>query len=715
MRNNGSKVSRDLAIAPGEGEPLDQYRRLIEGLSDYAIIALAVDGSIVSWNAGAQQIFGYEPHEILGQPYAMIFTADAVAKGQPQAELRAASTLGKAAVDGWHVRKDGTQLWCTDTVQRTCDAGGALTGFTKIVRDSTEYHAAAQSLRESEERLRLLIESVTEYAIFSIDDDGAVLLWNPGAELIFGYGEADILGANFGIIYPAETIARGVPAAEIAKAARDGRVLTESWHVRRGGERFFASLQITRLKARADGVSRGFVVIAHDITVRNQVDETIKRQAFYDELTRLPNRAFFSDYLRRAIAHAKRHPDGRFAVIFLDLDRFKNINDSLGHGTADELLVHVARTLQRCVRPEDIVARLGGDEFTILLSEIHNVADATHVAARIQAALQIPIVLDGFEICATASMGIAVGSATYDNAEQVLRDADTAMYEAKSRGRARHVLFDDDMHSRAVGLLDLQMALRRAIVRQEFYLDYQPIVALEHGRLIGFEALVRWNHPERGPLTPGTFLSEAEDLGLVIQIDRWVLHEACRQLRAWQIRYDDPTLSVSVNLSSKHFANEHLVRDVREVLASNDLAPGSLKLEITETVLMENVEITAATIRRVGELGVELYIDDFGTGYSSLSYLMRLPLKLLKVDRSFVSQISSNERSVEIARTIVTLAHNLGLTALAEGIESAEQLAKLRSIGCEFGQGFWFSPPVSPADAQRLVGHRLPRPALASV
>jgi diguanylate cyclase (GGDEF)-like protein/PAS domain S-box-containing protein len=705
-------ASNDTTAAP-IAEPRDQYERLIESLTNHAIFALSAEGHIASWNSGAKQTFGYDEHEVLGKSYSLIFTAEDIASGRPEAELRASLEHGKESVDGWHVRKDGSRFWCTDTIQPLRDAGGTVTGFTKIVQDSNESHTSSERLRESEERLRLLIEGVTDYAIFSIDLDGKILLWNPGAEHVFGYREADVLGKHFSLIYTAEAIARGVPAAEIAAAAKDGQAADEGWHVRQDGQLFYASGEMTRLKPDADGRARGFVKIAHDITVRNEADETNRRHAFHDELTQLPNRAFFSDCLRRSIARAKRHPQSRFAVIFIDLDRFKIINDSLGHGPADGLLVHVARALERCVRPEDVVARLGGDEFTILISELSEPEDAVRVAERVQTALQRPFDLNGFEVFTAASMGIAIGSSAYDNGEQVLRDADTAMYEAKDRGRAQHVLFDSTMHARAVGLLNLQMDLRRALVRQEFCVEYQPIVSLEHCRVVGFEALVRWNHPERGLLAPAEFIAEAESIGLIVQIDRWVLHEACRQVRAWQVQSGDDALCVSVNLSSKDFAQESLVAEIRDVLDENGLTAQSLKLEITESMLMEQFETTATMVAQVGELGVDLYIDDFGTGYSSLSYLTRFPLKVLKVDRCFVSRITADPRSAVIARTVVTLAHSLGLGALAEGIETEQQLLLLRDLGCEFGQGFLFSRPVAAESAPSFIGQVLPRPAVA--
>lgn len=579
-----------------------------------------------------------------------------------------------------------------------------MSGFTKIVRDSTEYHVAQERLRESEERLRLLIEGVTDHAIFSIEPGGRILYWNSGAEHIFGYRAEEAIGKHFSIIYTAEAVARGIPDSELAAALKNGHAKDEGWHVRRDGARFYAAGQMTRLEPGLDGAPRGFVKVAHDITERITADAELHRRAFHDDLTRLPNRAYFNDCVGRSIAHMKRDPQSRFALIFLDIDRFKIVNDSLGHVRGDDLLVNVARRLLRCVRPEDVVARLGGDEFTILLTNLLDAGDAERVAARVHAALSQPIDLDGFEVYATASMGIAIGSPVYDGAEQMLRDADIAMYEAKARGRACHVLFDSRMHERAVNLLDLQMDLRRALAREEFFIDYQPIVSLDDGKLVGFEALVRWSHPRRGTIPPGDFLPEAENIGLIFRIDRWVLHQAARQLRAWQLHYENSELTMSVNLSGAQFEHESLLEEVRAALRNNDLSGRSLKLEITETALMAHFESTAHNVDQLGELGVELYIDDFGTGYSSLSYLTRLPLKILKVDRSFVSKMSSDPRSEEIVRAIVTLAHNLGLKAVAEGVETGEQLAKLQVLGCELGQGYWFSRPVSPALAGALIG-----------
>ena len=423
--------------------PLDQYRRVTEILTDYAIFALSVDGRFTGWNSGAEQTFGYTVDEAVGKHYSLIFTPDDIAEGRPEAELAASLKARTDLVDGWHVRKDGSRFWCTDTVRPLRDAAGTVVGFIKLVRDSTDRHVASQPLRESEERFRLLVESVTDYAIFSIGLDGTILLWNSGAEHIFGYTEAEVVGKHFSLIYTADAVVGRVPDIEIETAAEHGTASDEAWHVRRGGDLFYASGEMTRLKPDADGNPRGFVKIAHDVTTRIEAFETIKRQAFYDYLTELPNRTSFCD-LFRAFAErtTQRGSEITFAVIVIDIDRFKNINDSLGRTMADALLVQVAQLIVRCVRPSDVVARLGSDLFAILLPDVVETSDATRIAEHIEAELAHSIYLDGFEIFITASIGIVFSSAAQLDVEEVLADAHTAMSEAKARGRATHVVYD---------------------------------------------------------------------------------------------------------------------------------------------------------------------------------------------------------------------------------------------------------------------------------
>ncbi|HEY9847363.1 MAG TPA: EAL domain-containing protein, partial [Candidatus Caenarcaniphilales bacterium] len=450
--------------------------------------------------------------------------------------------------------------------------------------------------------------------------------------------------------------------------------------------------------------------IARDITERKCSEEQLREHAFHDALTSLPNRALFMDRLTRAIEHSKRHSDYLFAVLFLDLDRFKVINDSLGHTLGDQLLVAIAGRLSVCLRPTDTVARFGGDEFTLLLENIKDISDVIRVAERIQAELILPFKLGEYEMFITASIGIALNTADCDQPADLLRDADNAMYRAKDLGKARYEIFNTDMHVQAVSRLQLESDLRRALERQEFRIHYQPIVSLFTGQITGFEALVRWQHPTRGLIFPEAFMPTAEETGLSIPIDQWVLWEACRQTHQWQEQFppdpgaaSTPLWTISVNLCSHHFRQPELLQQINQVLQSTHLAAPSLKLEITENLIMENHESATATFAQLKELGIQLSIDDFGTGYSSLGRLHYFPIDVLKIDRSFVSKIGSGNGNFEIAETIVALAQKLGVDVTAEGIETANQLVKLRGLNCSYGQGYFFSQPLDTEAAAALI------------
>jgi len=432
--------------------------------------------------------------------------------------------------------------------------------------------------------------------------------------------------------------------------------------------------------------------------------EHFRHAAFHDSLTNLPNRALLADHLRLAIERSRRRDDHLFGVLFLDLDRFKTLNDSLGHAAGDRLLVEVARRLERCSRPTDTVARLGGDEFAVLLDGLESQYDAVRVAERVQEEVVRPFYLGGHEVYTAASIGITLSTHGYDDPENVLRDADTAMYRAKEKGKARYELFDAEMHADALARLRLENDLRRAVEHREFDVYYQPIVALSTGRLSGFEALVRWRHPERGLVMPSEFIPLAEETRIIADIGEFVLRESCRQLSEWrELLSSHHSLTISVNLSSKQLTKPGLVESVRQILRETGLPPQCLKLEITESAVMDNAESAATLLTQLRSLGLQLSIDDFGTGYSSLSYLHRFPVDTLKIDRSFVSRMGEDGENAEIVRTIVTLASNLGMTVIAEGVETEQQHAQLEALTCAYGQGYLYSKPVDAESALSLI------------
>ncbi len=431
---------------------------------------------------------------------------------------------------------------------------------------------------------------------------------------------------------------------------------------------------------------------------------------YYDPLTGLPNRSLFTQWLSRAVNRARRQKDYRFAVLLLDLDRFKVINNSFGHKTGDRLLVSIARRLMTHLRFSDAVARLSGDEFTILLDDISDVSDVVRIARRVHQALQDPFILAGEEIFPSVSIGIALSASGYERPENMLQDAETAMYRAKAT-EADYEIFDPDMRRRARETLRMETDLRRALERGEFSLHYQPIVQLPRAEVTGFEALLRWTHPERGMISPGEFVPVAEESGLIIPIGEWVLGEACQQMARWQRDVPEARrLVVNVNLSRKQLLDNELVPRVDQILRQTGIEPGTLNLEITESMVMENGAGAIETLTRLRGLGVHVCIDDFGTGYSSLSCLHRLPIHTIKIDRSFISRMGLDLESSEIVRTIVSLARSLGKKVVAEGVETGDQLGRLEALGCDLAQGFLFSRPVPSEEARLLMQAPLGQP-----
>lgn len=431
------------------------------------------------------------------------------------------------------------------------------------------------------------------------------------------------------------------------------------------------------------------------VVERKRAEDQLIHDAFHDPLTGLPNRALFAERLARAVARGTRHRGQPFAVLFIDLDRFKLVNDSLGHLAGDALIVQVAARLGACLRADDTLARMGGDEFTILLDSVDDVNEAVRITERLMRALEQPFLIEGEQFYASASIGIATSPLGYESAEEMLRHADLAMYRAKTLGKGRYEIYDATMHERAVSRLALESSLRRALQNGEFVLHYQPVVLLETERIVGVEALVRWRKSESQLVYPAEFIGVAEETGMILFLGMWVLREACATMARWHKEFPrNPPLTISVNVSGRQFAQHDFVQHVGRVLADTGIDPEAVRLEITESITMVDSERTVAVLAQLRELGVRISIDDFGTGYSSLSYLHRFPLDILKIDRSFIAQLDRGEEGLQIVQTIMSLARNLGIEVVAEGTETSGHVEQLRALGCDFGQGYFFSKPL---------------------
>ena len=494
-----------------------------------------------------------------------------------------------------------------------------------------------------------------------------------------------------------EVIARIQNQISLQMAKAEIRKLNQELEKRvqeRTKELELANLQLKTLNQRLE----------QEIIEHQKTQKRLLHMASHDALTSLPNRVLFMNQLMQSLKRTQKEPDYQFAVLFLDCDRFKVVNDSLGHFAGDRLLIAIARRLKIHLDPTDMLARFGGDEFTILLENIQDSEDAIRLAKKIQISMSWPFEFDDQELFINASIGIVVGNRTYEQPEHLLRDADIAMYQAKAQGKARYQIFDTQMHYQAQQRLELETDLRRALHRQEFILYYQPIISLATGRITGFEALLRWQHPQKGLISPGDFIPAAEETGLIIPIGLWVLQQACQQLKNWQDQgLLKDLIKMSVNLSVKQFSQVNLIQNIDKIILKTQLNSQYLKLEITESAIMDNPELATEILQQLRDRNIQLSIDDFGTGYSSLSYLHRFPLDHLKIDRSFIKPLRETCQNLEILQAIITLAHHLNMTITAEGVETAEQLSLLRSLGCEEGQGYYFSPPVDANIAQALL------------
>lgn len=567
--------------------------------------------------------------------------------------------------------------------------------FEQAQQEIAERSRVEAALRESEERYVLAVRGAND-GIWDWNLSSNKIYFSPRWKSMLGYSEEEISDSPeewFSRVHP-EDVER--LRLEISSHLKGMTSHFENEHRMRHKDGSYRWI-LTRGLSVWDGEGYAYRMAGSqsDITDRKIAEEKLLHDAFYDVLTGLPNRALFMDRLKSAIERARRRSDYLFAVLFLDLDRFKDINDSLGHMAGDQLLISSANLLRTGLRSSDTIARLGGDEFVILLEDIREPDDAIRIANWIQEKLSTSFHLGEHNVYITISIGIILNTQNYHRAEDVLRDADIAMYVAKAQGKARYEVFVPEMRQRIMDRVALENDLRLAIDRGELQVYYQPIVSLTNSRMIGLEALVRWQHPERGLLQPVDFIPLAEETGLIIPIDRWVMLRACSQLQEWQAQVPtDPPLSISVNLSGKEIGQHDLIEYVQQVLKETNLEPWQLKLEITESAIMENNELTKKILSQLQGLGVQVQIDDFGTGYSSLGYLQNFPVNALKIDRAFVGRLGDNGNSSDIVQTVVILAHDLGMETVAEGVETIGQMDRLKALGCEYGQGYYVSKPL---------------------
>jgi diguanylate cyclase (GGDEF)-like protein/PAS domain S-box-containing protein len=581
-----------------------------------------------------------------------------------------------------------------------------VSGDDELAELGNAFNAMASSLQksradlhESEQRFRSLVHHASD--VFTVIGADAVIRYqSPAIETVLGYPTESIIGRSFlDLVDPDDQdIAR-----QLFEQSQRGPGMPTMGEVRMRPlreEQAPRRFEMTATDLLDDPTVRGLVLNYSDITERALFEERLSQQAFHDALTGLPNRALFQDRLE----HALRQRGQTVGLLFVDLDHFKVVNDSLGHDAGDQLLCDVAQRLAGCLRGGDTLARLGGDEFTVLLPNIADTQGAVEVARRIESQLEAPFELPGQSVFVTASIGIATGVALKDRSEALLRDADAAMYEAKSRGRARHAEFDPTMHTRAVTRLAIETDLRRAIDNDQLELHYQPIMWLDGNQIVGVEALVRWRRPDGTLVPPGDFIPVAEETGLIRPIGRWVLHEACQQLARWRSELPQAAgMSMSVNVSARQLQDASLLEDVESALRETGLDPGSLILELTESAVVENLEGASATLQQLRWMSVQLAMDDFGTGYSSLSSLSRMPLDILKIDQSFVARLDQDAEGRAIVYAIISLATALGVRVTGEGIETASQLSSLIELNCNHGQGFLLGKPAPPDELAAIL------------
>jgi diguanylate cyclase (GGDEF)-like protein/PAS domain S-box-containing protein len=686
---------RTYGVYVGRLEDEHRHREVIESLNE-GMAVVQHDGCVALWNDALERITGRAREDVLGRP--LVEAVPMLAPTPvPTVIARVLSTGQPATIEQLTVsREDGSR-----TLQvRVFPFVGGVTAFWQDITERAEAEAA---LRQSEERYALAASGAND-GLWDWDLVREVVYFSPRWRSMLGLGPDDNSGRPgdwFRRVHSDDLTSLNEAleahlAGETAHFQHEHRIRHEDgtyrWMLCRG-------VAVRRPNGKATRIAGSQT----DVTERVSAQDQLRQAALHDTLTALPNRALFMELLGQVLDRRKRHPEDLCAVLFLDIDRFKVVNDSLGHLVGDELLIGISRRLESCLRQGDVLARMGGDEFTILLNDLSKPSDANLISERIQEALRAPFSVGGRELFTTASIGIALSGPHYTRPEDIMRDADTAMYRAKALGKARHELFDAGMHAKAIDRLGFEHDLRGAFERREFALHYQPIVSLASGRWTGFEALLRWNRGGH-PVSPSEFIPVAEETGIIEPLGTWVLQEACRQAAVWRRQFPKGTFNgITVNVSPRQLARPDFLQVVQEALAAAALEPGDLRLEITETVLMDDPARAEVVLGELRRLGVKIYLDDFGTGFSSLSYLHRFPVDTLKIDRSFVASLKEGSERPAIIESIVTLARMLGTHVIAEGVETERQMHELTRLGCTEAQGYFFAQPLPASTAESLL------------
>ncbi|MEO8159805.1 MAG: PAS domain S-box protein [Arenimonas sp.] len=675
-----------------------RYRELFHD-SPMGLFRSGLDGEIMEVNAALAGMLGFRDVEHLKANFSNMLDVYADPAERQQLVERA---MRDGAFSHYETRVHdaaGGIRWVSTNVRLTRDEGGAPAHFTGSAVDVQERRQMQQALISSENKYRTLVEQ-SHVGVFIMDETKLVYANRALADML-GLTEQELVGKSYMELLAPEAIDETAPLRRAYRTTGNFTQDFESCLLHANGQRVYARVSVWPVAVDGRRQLTGTII---DITRQREAESRLRFHANHDPLTGLPNRALFNRKLAERLNPEERRDKFSYAVLFLDLDGFKWVNDSLGHGAGDRLLLEIARRLEDELAREVLIARYGGDEFTLLPEGSCDYERAVRIARRVLTLFERPFSIGGQQVFSAASLGIVLGREDYDSPDQVLRDADTAMYRAKAAGKAGYVVFDEGMHSEARMRLQMETDFRLGLERQEFRLHYQPIVELDSGRLVGVESLVRWQHPIRGLLPPGQFLPLAEETALIVDLDGWVLREACRQLSVWRQWYPQlSALVMNINLDERQMASPELTGDVASLLAEYELPANCLRLEVTEGVFRSGSGHGREQLEALKALGVGLAVDDFGTGYSSLEAFASSSFDALKVDQSFVRDIAVNPRHRAIVRTIINFAKDLGLLLTAEGIETEEQRALLLELGCEYGQGYWFSVPLPADEFERLL------------